>query len=531
MSVQPRRRRVMRRAAAVSVICLLALPAMPAPAAEAPVAGDGPLPTRDLVRAARALDADDLDAAEAHVADARRVFEDGYANHSVVPAEGPRRVLDDLANTTEPGPFRDRLVAFEAALFELVARNVDAHLEDGSLDAARAWLLAGRATVDAPGRRLPYERVLVALAGNATPARTDVDAALDATAAFRLLASVQSADDLQAVADPGWRAHADRAQSWWGVVEPRARRRLPDEAFSALAGNVSRLEDRLADRDEPGPLPSIRGPLTALAYHRSIERLDEVGAGVEAGIFALHRTVQRDPSAVPARRQAFLADYGRHRAFLGVAGEGDIRPLDRAVLALNRSVADGSGVGQATADAADELRRVALLDYGVVLEVEHLAVRTDRVHRADVRLMRPPLAGLGAYEVQVTYDPSVVRLESVDPLAFESGFSETARDGNVTFGGEADRFTRGAVVAQLHLLGVGEPGASTGLNVTSRSFTRVDGEPAQVFLVRDGQATVAEILVDDGGDGADDGSGSPLPAPGAVLAGLAAALAALGRRR
>lgn len=528
--MEPRRRRVMRRVAAVSLIALLVLSAVPVPAGASPVAGEGRLPTGDLIEAARALDADAADAARAHVADARRVFEDGYANHSLVPADAPRGLLDELANTTEPGPFRDEIVAFEAALLDLVARNVDAHLENGSSADARAWLLAGQAMVDAPGRRLPYDRVLAPLAGNGTPPRADVDAALDATAAFRLLEQVQTADDLQAVDHPAWRVHADRAATWWGVVEPRARRRLPDEAFSALQGNISRLEDRLADRDEPGPLPSIRGPLTALAYHRSIERLDEVGAGVEAGIFALHRTVHRDPSVVPERRQAFLADYGRHRAFLGVGGEGDIRPLDQAVLALNRSVADRSGVGQATADAADELRRVALLDYGVVLKVEPLAIRTDRVHQAKVTLLRPPLGGLASYEVTIGFDPGVASVEDVTARAVQRNFSWSRGDGTVTFGGEADRFTRGAIVAHLHLLGVGEPGASTGLNVTSHRFERVDGEPAHVFFVRDGQATVAEILDDDGG-GDGDGSGSPLPAPGAVLSGLAVALAALGRRR
>lgn len=524
----------MRQAGAVILICLLVVSALPVPAAgSSSIAGEGPLPTRDLVQAAKALDRDDADAARDHVADARRVFEDGYANHSLVPADTPRGVLDELANTNESGPFRDRLVAFETALFELVASNVDAHLDNGSLQDARAWLLAGRAMVDTPGRRLPYDRPLASLADGSAPARADVQTALDATAAFRLLEVVQTADDLQAADDPAWRVHADRAASWWQVVEPRARARLPDAAFDPLSSNVSRLEDRLADRDEPGPLPSIRGPLTALAYHRSIERLDEVAAGVEAGIFALHRTVRQDPLAVPDRREAFLADYGRHRQFLGVVGEGDIRPLDREVLALNRSAANLSGVGQAAADAADELRRVGLLDYGIVLEVQHLAIRTDRVHQAQIRLLRPPLQGLSGYEVTIGYDPAVASVENVTARRFERNHSWSAAGGTLTFGGEADRFTQGAIVAHLHLLGVGEPGSSTGLNVTSRSFTRVDGEPAEVFFVRDGQATVAEILVDDGDDdgGDGDGSGSPLPAPGAVLAALAVVLAALGRRR
>lgn len=530
MSLQPRRRRVMRRAAAVSFVCLLVLPALPVPAAGTTVAGEGPLPTRDLVQAAKALDADDGAAARAHVDDARRVFEDGYANHSLVPADAPRGVLDELANTNESGPFRDRLVAFEAALFELIAANVDAHLDNGSLAEARAWLLAGRAMVDAPGRRLPYDRALAPLADGSAPPRADVATALDATAAFRLLEAVQTADDLQAIDDPAWRVRADRAATWWQVVEPRARARLPEAAFDALSSNISRLEARLADRDEPGPLPAIRGPLTALAYHRSIERLDEVAAGVEAGIFALHRTVRQDPLAVSDRRQAFLEDYRRHRQFLGIAGEGDIRPLDRAVLALNRSAANRSGVGQAAADAADELRRVGLLEYGIVLEVQHLAIRTDRVHQAQIRLLRPPLQGLVGYEVAIAYDPAVASVENVTARRFERNHSWSTADGTVIFGGEADRFANGAIVAHLHLLGVGEPGTSTDLNVTSRSFTRDDGEPAEVFLVRDGRATVAEILVDGDDDGGDDGTGSPLPAPGAVLAVSAAVLAALGRR-
>lgn len=513
--------RVMRRAMVVLLAAVLLMPMVPAQATgdEGPVAGAGPLPTRHLVDAAKALDRGNTTAANGSIQQAREAFEDRFAAYSREDASAVRRVLDDLANETEPVAFRSKIHRFEVALLSMAAGNVDRFLDDDRHGRAHAWLRVAERSVDAPGRSLPFARVEQPLRAGQDPSPTDVATAFDAAAAFRMLEEVQSADDLQAAGDPAWGVHVDRARIWWDLVRPRARDRLPPAASSALEGNVTRLASLLSQRDEPGPLPGIRGPLTALAYHRSIERLDEVGAGVEAGIYGLHRTVHRDPPAVPVRREAFLADYGRHRQFLGIGGEGPIQPLDRAVLALNRSVANGTGVARATGEAADRLREVALLEYGVVLKVDHLAVRHDRVHKGKVTLLRPPLEGLASYRVRIAYDPGTVAVVEVEPRRFARNFSHDVRNGTVAFGGEEERFASGAHVALLHLEAVGDPLEKTGLNVTFHRFTTVHGEEAEVLLVRDGAATVAKIETGDGDDGNETGP----PTPGMGLAGLAAA--------
>lgn len=527
------------------VLALVLLAAAPPPAAathpvDAPLAGDGPLPIEDLVAAARALDRGETGAAQGHVASARDVWDDRFAAHSAdgVPTAAADTALDALAEETDPVRFRTRLVRFEAALLTVAAGNVEAALDAGDPATARAWLRAAHRLVDQPGRSLPFAGPLADLAAGQNASRTAVATALDAAAAFRLLGEVQAADDLRAVGEVDWPVHARRAGHWWNATRPRAAAVLPAGAFDALDANMTRLADVLEAMEEPAALPGVRGPLTAMAYHRSIERLDEVGAGVEAGLFGLHRAAHRDPAAVPARWQAFLADYARHRGFLLLQGEGEPATLDAAVLGVNASLANGAAaVDDAVRHAARLLRDAALLEYGIVLKVETGAVRTDLLHRYEVTLLRPPLEGLRSYRATVAWDPAVVEVQGVDHRRFSTDFDATLDASNavVTFGGTQPGptgFTGGAVVGHLRLTGVGEPGERTGLNVTDAAFTTVRAEAAEVFFVRNGSATVADIRTDDGSDDGDgnDGPGVPMPTPGggwtlaALMAGAGAAL-------
>lgn len=542
------------------LLALLLLAPVPPPAAashpgEAQLAGEGPLPVGDLVEAARALDRGDEAGASDHVEAARTAWQDRFRAHSAegVPTGAADAALDAMADESDPVRFRTLLVRFEAALFEVAVGNVEAALEAGEADgdgggtvdhaAAHAWLLAARRLVDQPGRMLPFDAPLSALAAERDPSPTAVAAALDAAAAFRLLEEVQAADDLHALGeDPAWSLHVDRGRPWWNATRPRAEAVLPPAAFGALDRNMSKLEAVIEamSRDAPPPLPGVRGPLTSMAYHRSIERLDEVGAGVEAGLFGLHRALHRDPLRADARWDAFLADYARHRSFLVLVGEGQAPTLDAAVLDVNASRPDGtSAVDDAVAHAARTLRDAALLEYGLVLKVEVGAVRTDRVHRYQVTLLRPPLEGLRSYAVDLAWDPAVVEVRDVEPLRFDANFSAVidADVGQAAFGGAEpgpDGFRTGAVVAHLRLTAVGQPGQETALNATATTFTTTRGEAAEVFFVRDGRATVADIRVDGDGDGGDDGGpGGPLPLPGAAwsLVALVLALLVAGHRR
>lgn len=506
----------------------------------------------DLVAAARALDAGNASDAADLVDDARARFDDEVAPAGPANATAAADALDALADETDPVAFRTGLVRFEAEVLALAAADADALLADGDHTGALAWVRAARDRVEAPGRSLPFAGVEADLSNGTAPSPVRLRAAMDAAAAFRLHEEVSAAEVLHVAGVGNATPHLDRAGALWErVARGRAEAALPDPVFQALDANMTSLANRVAslgggggdsgDGETPLELRGVRGPLTAMAYHRSISALDEVAAGVEAALYFLHRTTRTDPEREEAALEGFVADAARHRRFLFLKGEGSTVALDRAVADLEAAVGEGRGqaaVDGAVADTADALRAMALLDYGLVLKVEFAAVRADRVHRLDVALLRPPLEGLSSYEADLAYDPSVVAVVDIRPLGFDGGFERVLDPGRALFGGSADPpFTGGAVVAQLHVTATGPPGAATALDVTELTVTTSAGEDARVFRVRDGQATVADIRTGGGGDGAGDREGggplgTPGPAGGAVvLVGVAAALLVAGFRR
>lgn len=431
---------------------------------------------------------------------------------------------------------RQRVLEAEAALLELARDNaLDAQASDNDT-AAREWLNVTLLRVHPDVRNLTRP----ALEGSLD--REALVEALDATIAVRAREAVWEAFLLHAAdRTDAARATAAGAEALIGKLVPNATARLQEGPRAGLEENATRVWEAItrppADQHEH-LFPGLAAPLTSLQYSHDVEPLEVFGERVVDGALVALRAHQEDPRLAQELSQAAWDRYRVDRTTVGIAGEGNVTPIDESVKELQNWIHDR----EQALDAAHQLRAavgdVALLSHGITIDVESGGVQPNRTHTYDVVLVRPPLEGIGSFDLRLTYDGSVLDVTDVTPRAFDGDV--TVEGGGTTgaaaISGTADTpLVESSRFIQLDLGAAGPPGSNTTLHVDQATFLEPDGDRVPTNIVRDGPITIAEIAtgndtVQDATSSSDDTETKSTSAVGVLAAGLMAALAWARRR-
>lgn len=432
---------------------------------------------------------------------------------------------------------RERVLEAEAMLLRLARANALAAHADGNDSAALAWLNVTLARVH------PDVRNLTRPAAGEPVTREPLVEALDAAIAVRAREAVWEAFLLDATGrTDAARITAGGAEALLGVLVPNATARLQPGPRAGLEENATRVFEAVTRpaADEGRHLfPGLAAPLTALQYSHDVEPLEVFGERVVDSTLVALRASREDPRLARTLAEAVWQRYGVDRGTLGLAGEGDIQPMDQALRSFRSALENRSAVHAAARGVRAEVEDVALLGHGVTVDLESGGVRPNRTHTYDVTIVRPPLEGIASLGLELAYDGNVLDVAGAEPnewpgtLALEGG--GTSGRGSLS-GNASDPMVDAGHAIHLKLEAAGPPGSRTNLTVEEASFLEPDGDPIPVHIVRDAPITIANVTTGDGGQSEEATTGGnntgtkSTPSLGLATAGLLALLAWARRR-
>ncbi len=347
-------------------------------------------------------------------------------------------------------------------------------------------------------------------------------------------------------ADGAARTSADAARPWLQTLAPTVERSLPTGMAEAFKTNLSTVHKaiRNVERQAPGThaLAGLLAPLTALEYQHDVEPLEvQASRNVDAALISA-RALREDPGRASALVNGTLSLYAADRPGIQLQGEGSLDNVTEAYGDLVEAVqaSQSERADDAAGTIRDGLAEVALLGYGVVLKLETGAVQPDREHTYRLTLVRPSLEGVERVRLTVRYDPGVVRLTDVELAPRLNGTVEAASEtGRLSLAATFEEpLVRSARIALVTIVATGEPGSQTELTLTDVEVQEPDEDILELYRLRHGSATVAEIHRGEGPNGTDGELGDPssgedrsIPAPGLAAALVTASLATAWRRR
>lgn len=466
----------------------------------------------------------------------------------VVNGTGPLAAsLDVLAERAREGNATDvatQAVALEARTLALLANaTVEGNL---GLERTDRWIGDHLA---APGRLTPPAARPVVESDTAH----DREAALDALLADRVLEEVAAAEALSLQGNPSASTHAERARLLWGHLGERIQGAVDEPAARSLDRAMANLSTGLDDVEAGrSGLAEVTGPLTAVAYHRSIDRIEAIAATLERVLFLAERTMDTEPDHAETLFEHSVQLYRNHRAHLLRHGERGTQPTDRAFQALAPAVQQGSHqeAEEAVATAARELRASTSLGHGLRFTLQDIEAESNAQNRVPLGFANTGLEGIASYRVVLTFDPAQLALADVEPVWAPANTTVEHADGRVAI--EADgppAFGRTHLATLVTDLGPGQEPVT--IDVAETRFRTPAGHPELVASVENGSLVPKGTTPSDGGGGhdhehgghdhggdqADTAGGEPDPregsreAPLGPTAALAGILVAAARRR
>jgi hypothetical protein len=310
-------------------------------------------------------------------------------------------------------------------------------------------------------------------------------AAIDALLAARVLEEVAAAEVLALQGTPGAHDHADRAKLLWDALGPRLSAALEQDVARGLDEGIGNLSTRLDDvQAGQGDLVEITGPLTAVTYHRSIDRLTGIVASIEGPLFLALRTMDTEPD----RSERLLEDteqhYRNHRVNFLRHGDRGTLPTDRAFETVLRTLGNGTTEELATAieDAVTEMHESAKVGYGLRFTVRDTEWDGASTEQIPVGLTNTGLEGIEGYRVALRFNSSNVNVTDVEMVWAERNASVERAEGKVVLAADGPKAFGGTHLATLSV----QPRADTAdaaIRVSEHTFDTPEGAEAIVAEV------------------------------------------------
>lgn len=458
------------------------------------------------IEAARAAAAqEDRAQAHDHARTARAVLENATEPGSNA-TDGLLEAADRLVNLTAsngtlPVEVANQAVRIEAHAITWILDEAAANRSNAShaLDEGIAWL-ADR--LDAPGREVAFDPMNDSASLASSHAR---EGALDALLAARVLEETAAAEALALQGNAFARHHAQRAGDLWAAVQPRLTDRVDEQTAQHLAEGLGNLTTRLESvQAGSGDLAGLTGPLTAITYHRSIDRLEGITGTTESALYLGDRTIEIETSHGEALVSAAQQFYRNHRPNYLRHGEGGVEETDEGfkgvILALENRTEQS--LGEAAASAVEALHDSAHLGPGLRFEVGDLQSAEDGPGEIQLGFLNTGLEGLGAYRVVLEYDPGHLDVTDVEPGWAADNATVDTEEGRIAIEthGSPPAFGR-VLAASLTVERLDENGTSQ-VEVVDHRFETPAGASALVGSVQDAQLGDPS---EDSGSSSDDG--------------------------